>query len=83
MSEQYGQKDKSKQPNEAELYGAQGNEGQYGQGQYDSEGKPDLHGPQGQKIHPDDRARKSDLSRPSDPRVSTSDQAYQPEVPQD
>lgn len=83
MSEQYGQKDKSKQPGEAELYGAQGNEGQYGQGQYDSEGKPDLHGPQGRQIHPDDQARKRDPSRTSDTRTGTNDQANQPEVPQD
>ncbi|GAC1423896.1 MAG: hypothetical protein PVS3B3_13580 [Ktedonobacteraceae bacterium] len=28
----------------------QGNTDQYGQGQYDSEGKPDMHGPQAQHI---------------------------------
>ncbi|GHO88295.1 hypothetical protein [Dictyobacter formicarum] len=83
MSEQYGQKDKSKQPGEAELYGAQGNEGQYGQGQYDSKGKPDPHGSQGQQIHPDDQARKSDRSRTSNTRADSRDQATQPEVPQD
>jgi hypothetical protein len=31
-------------------YGEQGNEGQYGQGQYTSEGKPDPHGPEAQEI---------------------------------
>jgi hypothetical protein len=52
--------DQHKQPQEPEqqIYGAQGNEGQYGQGQYDSEGKPDSHGPQSQKIHPDDQQQK-------------------------
>jgi hypothetical protein len=41
------------QPDKTEIYGMQGNEGQYGQGQYDSEGKPDPHGPQAQQIQPD------------------------------
>lgn len=36
-------------------YGYQGNEGQYGQGQYDSEGKPDPHGTQAQQITPEQR----------------------------
>ncbi len=41
-----------KNPTPQELYGSQGNTGQYGQGQYDSEGKPDSHGPQAQRIQP-------------------------------
>ncbi len=45
--------DKQKEPTAAEVYGAQGNQGQYGQGQYDSEGKPDPHGKQAQQIKPD------------------------------
>ncbi|GCE18498.1 hypothetical protein [Dictyobacter kobayashii] len=83
MSEQYGQKDKSKQPTEAELYGAQGNEGQYGQGQYDSEGKPDPHGPQAREIHPDDQERKSGSRPTPDTKPKATDPATQPEVPQD
>jgi hypothetical protein len=58
MTDQRTQLEKSRQPDPEEIYGAQGNEGQYGQGQYDSDGKPDAHGPQAQKIHPDDQAKK-------------------------
>jgi hypothetical protein len=58
MTDQRTQQEKPRQPDPAEIYGAQGNEGQYGQGQYDSEGKPDPHGPQAQNIHPDDQAKK-------------------------
>ena len=43
----------TQQPDKTDIYGMQGNEGQYGQGQYDSEGKPDPHGPQAQQIKPD------------------------------
>ncbi len=43
----------NKQPDPVEQYGQQGNEGQYGQGQYTLEGKPDPHGPQAQQIPPD------------------------------
>ena len=42
-----------KRPTMEELYGMQGNEGMYGQGQYDSEGKPDPHGKQAQQMKPD------------------------------
>ena len=45
----------SKSPTPQELYGSQGNTGQYGQGQYDSEGNPDPHGPQAQRIQPSQR----------------------------
>ncbi|GCE04655.1 hypothetical protein [Dictyobacter aurantiacus] len=83
MSEQHGQKDKDKQPDEAEIYGAQGNEGQYGQGQYDSEGKPDPHGPQGQQIKPDDRARKDNLPKTSGAKTGAQEQFTNYEVPQD
>ena len=41
-----------KPPTPQELYGDQGNTGQYGQGQYDSDGKPDALGPQAQRIQP-------------------------------
>ena len=57
-----------KQPTAAEIYGQQGNQGQYGQGQYDSEGKPDSNGPQSQRIASDDEKRrpnKSDKARQS------------------
>ncbi|GLV57943.1 hypothetical protein KDH_47780 [Dictyobacter sp. S3.2.2.5] len=83
MSEQYGQKDKDKQPSAAEIYGAQGNEGQYGQGQYDSEGKPDPHGPQGQQIKPDDRVRKDNPPNASGTKNGTQEQSTNHEVPQD
>jgi len=54
MPEQENQtpQEQSKNPTPQELYGSQGNTGQYGQGQYDSEGKPDTHGPQAQRIQP-------------------------------
>ena len=52
------QNKKQKKETQAEqvnsLYGQQGNTGLYGQGQYDSEGKPDTNTPQGQEILPDD-----------------------------
>ncbi len=56
MAEQEQQKTDQQQPQNPtvqELYGDQGNTGQYGQGQYDSEGKPDMRGPQAQRILPD------------------------------
>ena len=56
MPEQEAQKTNSEQPanpTAQELSGDQGNTGQYGQGQYDSEGKPDMQGPQAQRIQPD------------------------------
>ncbi len=57
MSEQEEKKTNSEQqnPTSQELYGSQGNTGQYGQGQYDSEGKPDTHGPQAQRIQPEQK----------------------------
>jgi len=36
-----------------EMLGSQGNEGMYGQGQYDNEGKPDPHGAEAQRLKPD------------------------------
>ncbi len=66
MPEQEAQKTNSEQPKNPtpqELYGDQGNTGQYGQGQYDSEGKPDVNGPQAQRIQPDSTlAGKKDAS---------------------
>jgi hypothetical protein len=41
------------QPDAQEMLGSQGNEGMYGQGQYDSEGKPDPHGAEAQRLKPD------------------------------
>ena len=64
MTDQRTQQEKSQLPDPAEIYGAQGNQGQYGQGQYDSEGKPDPHGPQAQNILPDDQA-KNNVAPPS------------------
>ena len=48
-----------KQPTEAEIYGQQGNQSQYGQGQYDMDGKPDPNGPQAQEITPDSQKPQS------------------------
>lgn len=42
------------------IYGAQGNQGQYGLGQYDSEGKPDPRGLQAQQIGIDPAKLKPD-----------------------
>ena len=52
QEEQQTNQEQPKNPTPQELYGSQGNTGQYGQGQYDSEGKPDTHGPQAQHIQP-------------------------------
>ncbi len=49
------QKPPQPQPTEADLYGQQGNQGQYGQGQYDMDGKPDPNGAQAQNIAPGDQ----------------------------
>lgn len=57
------QKQQSPQPTEAEIYGQQGNQGQYGQGQYDMDGKPDPNGPQAQEIAPDNQ--KSQPKKPT------------------
>ena len=40
-------------PDMQELLGSQGNEGMYGQGQYDAEGKPDMRGVEAQRLQPD------------------------------
>lgn len=53
------QKQPQPQPTEAEIYGQQGNQGQYGQGQYDMDGKPDSNGPQAQEIAPDNQKQQS------------------------
>ena len=53
QEEQKTNQEQPKNPTVQELYGDQGNTGQYGQGQYDSEGKPDTNGPQAQRIQPD------------------------------
>ena len=45
--------DPKTQAENREHYGQQANEGQYGQGQYTAEGKPDRRGPQGQEIQSD------------------------------
>lgn len=52
QEQQQTNQEQPKNPTPQELYGSQGNTGQYGQGQYDSEGKPDTHGPQAQRIQP-------------------------------
>jgi hypothetical protein len=44
------QENKPDQQIDMSIYGKQGNEGQYGLGQYDSEGNPDPHGLQAQQI---------------------------------
>ena len=52
QEQQQTSQEQPKSPTPQELYGSQGNTGQYGQGQYDSEGNPDPHGPQAQRIQP-------------------------------
>ena len=51
------------QPNNQQLLGDQGNEGMYGQGQYDSEGKPQ--GPEAQRLKPDVNANEQSASQKS------------------
>jgi hypothetical protein len=63
QEEQKANQEPAKNPTPQELYGSQGNTGQYGQGQYDSEGKPDIHGPQAQRIQPqDDKSKETSSS---------------------
>jgi len=50
---------KAPQPTQDDLYGQQGNQGQYGQGQYDSEGNPDPNGVQAQRIKPDQQSSRA------------------------
>ncbi|GAC1397230.1 MAG: hypothetical protein NVSMB49_02660 [Ktedonobacteraceae bacterium] len=56
-----------------ELYGNQGNTDQYGQGQYDSEGKPDIHGPQAQRIQPTQTQSSEDDKNSSNDQVPLQD----------
>ncbi len=56
-------KEEKKRQEALEQYGQQGNEGQYGQGQYTLEGKPDPHGPQAQEIQSDVTETKNDAGR--------------------
>ena len=51
------------QQNNQQLLGDQGNEGMYGQGQYDSEGKPQ--GPEAQRIKPDPKVNEQSSSQKS------------------
>jgi len=51
--EQTPKPEQPKNPTAQELYGSQGNQGEYGQGQYDSTGKPDTNGVQTQDIIPE------------------------------
>ncbi|GCE26279.1 hypothetical protein KDA_17630 [Dictyobacter alpinus] len=83
MTEHDKQPDKQKQPDKKEIYGAQGNQGQYGQGQYDSEGKPDPRGPQAQNIYPDDQPQTSAASKQEEQKQRTKKQFEHPDVPQD
>ncbi|GER87653.1 hypothetical protein KDW_18150 [Dictyobacter vulcani] len=84
MAEQDKQQDKQqKQPDKADIYGAQGNQGQYGQGQYDSEGKPDPHGPQAQEIYPDDQPQKDAAARQAEQQQRLKKQFDHPDIPQD
>lgn len=53
------------QPDAQQLLGDQGNEGMYGQGQYDSEGKPDPHGPEAQRLKPDPKVNEQAVSQGS------------------
>ena len=53
------------QPDAQQMLGSQGNEGMYGQGQYDSEGKPDPHGPEAQRLKPDTKVNEQSASQNS------------------
>ncbi len=68
---------KAPQPTLEDLYGQQGNQGQYGQGQYDSEGNPDPNGVQAQRIAPDQQ-----ISQRSKKQVPNNNEHYQ-NVPRD
>ncbi len=66
MAEPQENPQEQKQQEKLDVYGAQGNQGQYGQGQYDSEGKPDLAGPQAQQIQTDlPKQPKNQSAKPS------------------
>lgn len=60
-------------PTPQELYGSQGNTGEYGQGQYDSEGKPDTLGPQAQRTQPMPPPQNKDEKSPSNDQVPLQD----------
>lgn len=81
MTDQEKDQQQQKQPTEAEIYGQQGNQGQYGQGQYDSEGKPDSNGPQSQRIASDDQ--KQQLNKPNKVRQSPNYEEHSKNVPHD
>ncbi|GAC1482737.1 MAG: hypothetical protein NVS2B12_37780 [Ktedonobacteraceae bacterium] len=53
MVDQKKDQEQPGQPTQADLYGSQGNQGQYGQGQYDSNGNPDSNGVQARQIAPE------------------------------
>lgn len=55
MSEQPGKTDEHKDEEVQAQYGSQGNEGLYGQGQYDENGRPDPRTRQAQQLKPDDK----------------------------
>ena len=69
QQENQPQQDPQKNPTPQELYGDQGNEGQYGQGQYDSEGRPDPLGVQEQRTQPTQSAQ-----NPEQQKDTTNDQ---------
>ncbi|GCF06841.1 hypothetical protein [Dictyobacter arantiisoli] len=77
MPEDKKQPEKPLKSDEATLTGAQGNTGQYGQGQYDSEGNPDPHGPQAKQLAADEPAQNPKKAS------SAKQTARQSEVPQD
>ncbi len=63
QQENQPQQDPQKNPTLQELYGDQGNEGQYGQGQYDSEGRPDPRGIQEQRTQPTQPTQNSEQQK--------------------
>lgn len=76
------QQQQQKQPTEAEIYGQQGNQSQYGQGQYDMDGKPDPNGPQAQEITPDSQKQQSNKSANNAPQSPNPEQQSK-NAPQD
>jgi hypothetical protein len=75
--------EQQRQPTEAEIYGQQGNQSQYGQGQYGMDGKPDPNGPQAQEIKPDNQKQQSSKTPANNPPQSPNRDQQNKNVPQD
>ncbi len=81
MADQKDRRDQKEKQTQAYIYGLQGNEGQYGQGQYDSEGKPDPRGAQARRAFPNDQTSGSQRPKPGAHQRKYED--YRGEIPLD